>query len=338
MSIKVGINGFGRIGRVILRAAIARGDMDVLGLNAPDKTPDQVSYLFKYDTVHGRYQGEVNCDHNNLTIDGKKIALLSSRNPKELKWGELGIDYVLECTGKFLTAEAAKSHLAAGAKAVVISAPAKDSTPMLVYGVNHLGYNPENVIVSAASCTTNCLAPVAKVLSDSFGIVEGLMTTIHACTASQSPVDSYSRKNMRLGRSIGDNIIPASTGAAKAVGKVIPELNGKLTGMAMRVPTLDVSVVDLTVRLAKQATYAEVCAAMKAASEGAMRGVLGYEEGELVSSDFRTDPRPSIFDAKAGIALNDQFMKLIAWYDNEWGFSCNMLRLVDYIAGMRGDK
>jgi glyceraldehyde 3-phosphate dehydrogenase len=336
MGIRMGINGFGRIGRVSLRAAIERGDMDIVAINAPDKLPEQLAYIFKFDTVHGRYKGRVTYDEENLYIDGRKIALLSARNPAELPWGEIGVDYVLECTGRFLTADLSRSHLEAGAKVVVLSGPAKDTTPMFVYGVNHERYDPSSRIVSAASCTTNCLAPVAKVINDNFGIVEGLMTTVHANTASQSPVDNYSKKNWRLGRSIGDNIIPTSTGAAKAVGKVIPELNGKLTGMALRVPTLDVAVVDLPVRLEQGATYAEVCAAIKAASEGSMRGVLGYEEDEVVASDFRTDSRASIFDAKAGIALNRQFMKLIAWYDNEWGFSSNMLRLTAAIDAMRG--
>jgi glyceraldehyde 3-phosphate dehydrogenase len=335
MAVKVAINGFGRIGRIVMRAAIGREDMDIIALNAPDKTPEQLAYMFSHDTVHGRYQGKVAFDENHLYIDGHAIVLLNSRKPEELGWGKLGVDYVMECTGKFLTAESVQPHLAAGAKAIVLSAPAKDSTPMFVYGVNQDKYDPAVNVISAASCTTNCLAPLAKVINDKFGIVEGLMTTVHACTASQNPVDNYSKKDWRSGRAIMDNIIPASTGAAKAVGKVIPELAGKLTGMAMRVPTLDVSVVDLTVRLAKPATYAEVCAAVKAASEGPLAGVLGYEDQAVVSSDFRSDSRPSIFDSTAGIALNDQFMKLVAWYATEYGFTCTMMRLLAYIASVK---
>ena len=338
MRIKVGINGFGRIGRIILRAALQRGDMDVVAINAPDKTPQQLLYLFTHDSVHGRFHGKVDYDDNHLYIDDQTVTLFNNRNPRDLGWGELGVAYVLECTGKFLTAELSQGHLDAGAKAVILSAPAKDASPTFVYGVNHEDYDPACPVVSAASCTTNCLAPVAKVLHDNFGIVEGLMTTIHACTASQNPVDNYSRKNWRLGRAISDNIIPATTGAAKAVGKVIPALSGKLTGMAMRIPALDVSVVDLTVRLGRQVTYAEVCEAIKVASEGEMQGVIGYEEEEVVSSDFRSDPRASIFDSKAGIALNDHFMKLIVWYDNEWGFSCNMLRLAAHVGKVRGGQ
>ena len=337
MGIKVGINGFGRIGRLVLRAAIARGDMDIVALNAPDKKPEQLAYAFRYDTVHGRYQGKVSYDEGHLYVDGHKIVLLNSRRPEELGWGELGVDYVVECTGKFLSAESVQPHLAAGAKFILLSAPAKDATPMFVYGVNHETYDPSVNVISAASCTTNCLAPLAKVIHDNFGIVEGLMTTVHAATASQNSVDNYSRKDWRLGRAIMDNMIPTSTGAAKAVGKVIPELNGKLTGMAIRVPTLNVSLVDLTVRLEKSATYEEVCAAIKAATEGSLKGVMGYETDPIVSSDICGDTRPSVFDAKGGIALNPNFMKLLSWYDNEYGFTCNMLRLLAYAAERRGD-
>ena len=330
--IKIGISGFGRIGRLAARVAIRRGDMDIVAINAPDKTPEQLAYVFSHDTVHGKWEGTVAYDEKHLIIDGKPILLLNDRNPANLGWGELGAEYIVECTGKFLSAESVQPHLDAGAKFVLMSAPAKDSTPMFVYGVNHKSFDPALKTASAASCTTNCLAPLAKVLNDKFGIVEGLMTTVHAATASQNIVDDYSKKNWRLGRSCFDNIIPSTTGAAKAVGKVIPELKGKLTGMSMRIPSPDGSVVDLTVSLAKETTYEEVCAAVKAACEGELKGVMRYEEQPIVSSDVIGETNASVFDADAGIALNGHFMKLIAWYDNEYGFTCNMMRLLAHIA------
>ena len=335
--IKVGINGFGRIGSLTFRAAIKADDIQVVAINAPGKTAGQLAYAVKYDTVHGQFNGTVDfCDEKKLLIvDGKEIPVLDSRDPSLLPWGELGADYVLECTGKFLTKADAQPHIDAGAKVVVMSGPAKDDTPMFVCGVNLEKYTADMQFVSNASCTTNCLAPMAKVLNDNFGIVEGLMTTVHASTATQSVVDGFSKKNWRLGRSVYNNIIPTSTGAAKAVGKVIPELKGKLTGTSMRIPAGDVSIVDLTVRLEKGATYEEICAAMKAASEGPMAGVLEYVDEEVVSSDFRTDAHTSIFDSKAGLSLNDNFVKLMAWYDNEWGFSNKMLDLTRHIDSVR---
>ncbi|HIS45578.1 MAG TPA: type I glyceraldehyde-3-phosphate dehydrogenase, partial [Candidatus Scatomorpha merdigallinarum] len=317
MSIRIGINGFGRIGRLVFRAGIVRDDIEIVAVNAPDKKPEQLAYVVKYDSVHGRFNGTVEVADGNLVVNGKTVKLLDSRDPSKLPWGELGVDYVLECTGKFLTKEAAQPHLDAGAKVVVLSGPSKDDTPMFVCGVNLDKYDPSMTVVSNASCTTNCLAPLAKVINDNFGIVEGLMTTVHAGTASQNVVDAFSKKNWRLSRSCFENIIPTTTGAAKAVGKVIPELQGKLTGMAMRVPSADVSIVDLTCRLEKGATMDEICAAVKAASEGPMKGVIEYVDEEVVSSDFRTDPHTSIFDATAGISLNPNFVKLVAWYDNE---------------------
>ena len=338
--IKVGINGFGRIGSLAFRAAIKSTDIEVVGINAPGKTPGQLAYAVKYDTVHGRFDGTVAGDDEKklLIVDGKEIPVLDSRDPSLLPWGQLGAEYVLECTGKFLTKEAAQPHVDAGAKVVVMSGPAKDDTPMFVCGVNLDKYTPDMQFVSNASCTTNCLAPMAKVLNDNFGIVEGLMTTVHASTATQAVVDGFSKKNWRLGRSVYNNIIPTSTGAAKAVGKVIPELKGKLTGTSMRIPADNVSIVDLTVRLEKGATYEEICAAMKAASEGPMKGVLEYVDEEVVSSDFRTDAHTSIFDAKAGLALNDNFVKVMAWYDNEWGFSNKMIDLTRHIDSVRKAK
>ena len=335
--IKVGINGFGRIGSLAFRSAIKSDDIEVVAINAPGKTAGQLAYAVKYDTVHGRFDGTVAFDDEamTLTVDGKTAKVLDSRDPSLLPWGELGVEYVLECTGKFLTKEAAQPHIDAGAKVVVMSGPAKDDTPMFVCGVNLDKYTADMQFVSNASCTTNCLAPLAKVINDNFGIVEGLMTTVHASTATQSVVDGFSKKNWRLGRSVYNNIIPTSTGAAKAVGKVIPELNGKLTGTSMRIPAGDVSIVDLTCRLAKGATYDEICAAVKAASEGEMKGVIEYVDDEVVSSDFRTDAHTSIFDAKAGLSLNDNFVKLMAWYDNEWGFSCKMLDLPRHIDSVR---
>ena len=338
MSIRIGINGFGRIGRLVFRAGIVRDDIEIVAVNAPDKKPEQLAYVVKFDTVHGRFNGTVEVADGNLVVNGKTVKLLNSRDPAQLPWGELGVDYVLECTGKFLTKEAAQPHLDAGAKVVVLSGPSKDDTPMFVCGVNLDKYDPSMTVVSNASCTTNCLAPLAKVINDNFGIVEGLMTTVHAGTASQQVVDAFSKKNWRLSRSCFDNIIPTTTGAAKAVGKVIPELQGKLTGMAMRVPSADVSIVDLTCRLEKGATMDEICAAVKAASEGPMAGVIEYVDEEVVSSDFRTDPHTSIFDAKAGISLNPNFVKLVAWYDNEWGFSNKMLELTKHIDSVRNAK
>ena len=335
--IKVGINGFGRIGSLAFRAAVKSDDIEVVGINAPGKSAGQLAYAVKFDTVHGRFDADVsfNDEEKLLIVDGKSFPILDSRDPSVLPWGELGAEYVLECTGKFLTKADAQPHIDAGAKVVVMSGPAKDDTPMFVCGVNLDKYTPDMQFVSNASCTTNCLAPLAKVLNDNFGIVEGLMTTVHASTATQSVVDGFSKKNWRLGRSVYNNIIPTSTGAAKAVGKVIPELKGKLTGTSMRIPAGDVSIVDLTVRLEKGASYDEICAAVKAASEGPMKGILEYVDEEVVSSDFRTDAHTSIFDAKAGLSLNDNFVKLMAWYDNEWGFSNKMLDLTRHIDSVR---
>ena len=335
MSIKVGINGFGRIGRLVFRAGIVRDDIEIVAVNAPDKTPEQLAYVTKFDSVHGRFNGSVEVVDGNLVVNGKTVKVLGSRDPSQLPWGELGVDYVLECTGKFLTKESAQPHLDAGAKVVVLSGPSKDDTPMFVCGVNLDKYDPSMTVVSNASCTTNCLAPLAKVINDKFGIIEGLMTTVHAGTATQNVVDAFSKKNWRLSRSCFENIIPSTTGAAKAVGKVIPELKGKLTGMSMRIPSADVSIVDLTCRLEKGASYDEICAAVKEAAEGPMAGVLAYTDEEVVSSDFRTDPHTSIFDANAGISLNPNFVKLVAWYDNEWGFSNKMLDLTKYIDSVR---
>ncbi len=338
MSIKAAINGFGRIGRLAFRAGIERGDIDFVVINAPDKTPEQLAYVLKYDTAHGRFQGEVSYDETHLIVNGKAIPLLNSRKAEELPWGEYGADYLLECTGKFLTADKCQPHLDQGAKVIIMSGPAKDDTPMFVMGANEEKYTPDMNIVSNASCTTNCLAPLAKIIHDNFGIAEGLMTTIHAGTASQNTVDGFSKKNFRLGRSSYDNIIPTSTGAAKAVGRVIPDLQGKLTGTSMRVPVSNVSVVDLTVKLEKGASYEDICAVMKAASESdRYRGIVEYVDEPLVSSDFRSDACTCIFDAQAGIALNDNFVKLIAWYDNEWGYSCKMLELMAHIHAVRTD-
>ena len=327
--IKIGINGFGRIGRMVFRAACTQTEKyDVVGIN--DLCPvDYLAYMLKYDTMHGQFQGTIDYDLEKslLIVNGKAIRVTAERNPEDLKWNEVEAEYVVESTGLFLTAEKAEAHIKAGAKYVVMSAPAKDKTPMFVCGVNTNTYCGQT-IVSNASCTTNCLAPIAKVLNDNWGIADGLMTTVHATTATQKTVDGPSLKDWRGGRAAAGNIIPSSTGAAKAVGVVLPELNGKLTGMAFRVPTLDVSVVDLTVNLAKPATYAEICAAMKAASEGELAGVLGYTDEDVVSSDFLGDARTSIFDAKAGIALTDTFVKVVSWYDNEWGYSNKVLNLI----------
>src|SRR5574340_778265 len=331
MSIRVGINGFGRIGRMAFRAAVKDfPEIEVVAINDLLE-PDYLAYMLKYDSVHGRFKGDVSVDGNTLVVNGKKIRLTAIKDPAELKWNEVGVDIVIECTGFFLTKETCQKHLDAGAKKVVQSAPSKDDTPMFVYGVNHGKYAGEK-IVSAASCTTNALAPVAKVLHDNWGIKRGLMTTVHAATATQKTVDGPSNKDWRGGRGILENIIPSSTGAAKAVGKVIPELNGKLTGMAFRVPTSDVSVVDLTVELSKPAKYEDICAAMKAASEGPMKGVLGYTEDKVVATDFRGESCTSVFDADAGIALDKTFVKIVAWYDNEWGYSNKVLEMVRVIA------
>jgi glyceraldehyde 3-phosphate dehydrogenase len=332
MTIKVGINGFGRIGRMVFRAAVQNfsSDIEVVGINDLLE-PDYLAYMLQYDSVHGRFKGSVAVDGNTLIVNGKRIRLTAVKDPAELKWREVGADVVVEATGLFLTKEAGQKHLDAGAKKVIFSAPSKDDTPMFVYGVNDKSYAGQ-AIISNASCTTNCLAPVAKVLNDSFGIKRGLMTTVHAATATQKTVDGPSNKDWRGGRGILENIIPSSTGAAKAVGVVIPELNKKLTGMAFRVPTSDVSVVDLTVELVKEASYEEICAAMKAASQGPMKGVLGYTEAKVVSTDFRGEAMTSVFDADAGIALDKTFIKVVAWYDNEWGYSCKVLEMVRVIA------
>lgn len=332
MSIKVGINGFGRIGRLVFRAGIDREDIEFLGINDPGMTPDYMAYMLKYDTMHGQFTGTIEYDEESITVNGKKIMVYAKFKPEEIPWGELGVEYVVESTGLFLTKEKAQGHLDAGAKKVVMSAPSKDDTPMFVMGVNNTTYDTSMNFVSNASCTTNCLAPIAKVLHDNFGITEGLMTTVHSTTATQKTVDGPSKKDWRGGRAAAGNIIPSSTGAAKAVGKVIPSLNGKLTGMSMRVPTLDVSVVDLTVNLAKPATYDEICAAMKTASEGELKGILGYTEDAVVSSDFLGDTHTSIFDAGAGIALTDTFVKVVSWYDNEIGYSNKVLDLITYMS------
>jgi glyceraldehyde 3-phosphate dehydrogenase len=331
MAIKVGINGFGRIGRMAFRA-IAKDfpEIEVVAINDLLE-PDYLAYMLKYDSVHGNFKGDIAVDGNTLVVNGKRIRLTAEKDPANLKWNEVGADIVIESTGFFLTKETCQKHLDAGARKVVQSAPSKDDTPMFVYGVNHDKYKGE-AIVSAASCTTNCLAPVAKVLHDNWGIKRGLMTTVHAATATQKTVDGPSNKDWRGGRGILENIIPSSTGAAKAVGVVIPELNKKLTGMAFRVPTSDVSVVDLTVELNKEATYADICAAMKKASDGAMKGILGYTEEKVVATDFRGNSAPSTFDAEAGIALDTTFVKVVAWYDNEYGYTCNMLRFVKHVA------
>jgi glyceraldehyde 3-phosphate dehydrogenase len=330
MTIRVGINGFGRIGRMAFRAAAKDfQDLEIVAINDL-LDPEYLAYMLKYDSVHGRFDGDVSVEGGNLVVNGKTIRITAERNPADLKWNEVDVDVVLECTGFFLTEESCQAHIDAGAKKVVQSAPSKDHTPMFVYGVNHETYAGQN-IVSAASCTTNGLAPVAKVLNDNFGIKRGLMTTVHAATATQKTVDGPSMKDWRGGRGILENIIPSSTGAAKAVGKVLPALNGKLTGMAFRVPTSDVSVVDLTVELEKDASYDDICAAMKAASEGELNGVLGYTDEANVSTDFRGDSHPSIFDSKAGIALDPTFVKIVAWYDNEYGYTCNMMRLVEHV-------
>ena len=331
MAIKVGINGFGRIGRMTFRASVNFPDIEIVGINDLCE-PAYLEYMLKYDTVHGRFPGELRHTDHSLIVNGHEIPVFAERDPANLPWGQVGADYVVESTGLFLTKEKAQGHIAAGAKHVVMSAPSKDDTPMFVMGVNEDTYTSDMQYVSNASCTTNCLAPLVKVLQDRFGVVEGLMTTVHSVTATQKTVDGPSMKDWRGGRAATGNIIPSSTGAAKAVGKVIPALNGKLTGMSMRVPTLDVSAVDLTVRLEQPATYEEICQAMKEASEGSLKGILGYTEDAVVSSDFLGDSRVSIFDAKAGIALNDHFVKLMAWYDNEVGYSHKILELIRHMA------
>jgi glyceraldehyde 3-phosphate dehydrogenase len=331
MTIKIGINGFGRIGRMVFRAAAQNfSDIEVVGINDLLE-PDYLAYMLKYDSVHGRFKGDISVDGNTLIVNGKKIRLTQERDPAALKWNEVGADIVVEATGLFLDKDSAEKHLAAGAKKVLMSAPSKDDTPMFVYGVNHATYKGE-AIISNASCTTNCLAPVAKVLNDKWGIKRGLMTTVHAATATQKTVDGPSNKDWRGGRGILENIIPSSTGAAKAVGVVIPALNKKLTGMSFRVPTSDVSVVDLTVELNSPATYAEICAEMKSQSQGALKGVLGYTEDKVVATDFRGEPCTSVFDADAGIALDTTFVKVVSWYDNEWGYSNKCLEMVRVIA------
>ncbi len=330
--VKVGINGFGRIGRMVFRAAVENfsNDIEIVGINDL-LDPDYLVYMLKYDSVHGHFNHDVALEGNNMIVNGKKIRLTAEKDPANLKWNEVGADVVVESTGFFLTDETARAHITAGAKKVIMSAPSKDATPMFVYGVNHETYAGQDII-SNASCTTNCLAPLTKVIHEKFGVKRGLMTTVHAATATQKTVDGPSKKDWRGGRGILENIIPSSTGAAKAVGKVLPALNGKLTGMSMRVPTSDVSVVDLTVELEKPTTYEEICAAMKAASEGELKGVLGYTEDAVVSTDFRNCPKTSIFDAKAGIMLDPTFVKLISWYDNEWGYSNKVLEMARVIA------
>ena len=330
--VKLGINGFGRIGRMVFRAAVENfsNDIEVVGINDL-LDPDYLAYMLKYDSVHGAFKGDVKAEDGALIVNGKKIRVTAEMDPANLKWNEVGAEVVVESTGFYLTDESARKHIQAGAKKVIMSAPSKDSTPMFVYGVNHKTYAGQDII-SNASCTTNCLAPMTKVLNDKFGVVRGLMTTVHAATATQKTVDGPSKKDWRGGRGILENIIPSSTGAAKAVGKVLPELNGKLTGMSLRVPTSDVSFVDLTVELAKEASYDEICAAMKAASEGELKGVLGYTDEAVVSTDFRNDSRTSIFDVKAGIQLDKTFVKVCAWYDNEWGYSNKVLEMAKVIA------
>ena len=329
--IKIGINGFGRIGRLVFRAAAAQPEkFDIVAINDPFVDPEYMAYMAKYDTAHGKFDGELSARDGKLIVNGHEVTVFGEKDPMNIPWGEVGVEYVIEATGVFKTVDDCQAHLKAGARKVIITAPSKDA-PMFVMGVNNKTYTSDMTVISNASCTTNCLAPLAKVIHDNFGIKDGLMTTVHAVTATQKTVDGPSKKDWRGGRASNGNIIPSSTGAAKAVGKVIPSLNGKLTGMAFRVPTLDVSVVDLTVNLEKPATYDEICAAVKAASEGELKGLLGYTEDAVVSSDFLGDSHGSIFDAKAGIALTDTFVKLVSWYDNEWGYSCNVLKLTEYV-------
>ncbi len=331
MSVKIGINGFGRIGNLTFQAALEKEEVEVVAINDPFLTADYMAYMVKYDTVHGKFHGEVSSTENTLIVNGKEVKVFNEMEPKNIPWGELGVEYVLECSGAFTTIEKANAHIEAGAKKVIISAPSKDA-PMFVMGVNNDKYDPSMNIISNASCTTNCLAPLAKVINDNFGIKDGLMTTVHSTTATQKTVDGASKKDWRGGRAAAANIIPSSTGAAKAVGKVIPELNGKLTGMSFRVPTVDVSVVDLTCNLEKPATMEEICAAVKKASENEFKGIIEYVEDPVVSSDFLHDSHTSIFDATAGIQLTDTFVKLIAWYDNEWGYSNKLVDLAVYVS------
>ncbi len=334
MSIKIGINGFGRIGRLVFRAGLKNPNIEFVGINDPFMSPDYMAYMLKYDTVHGRYDGVISYDDNSITVDGKKISFFAEKDPANIPWGKVGATYVVDATGIFHSKDKAQAHIDGGAKKVVYTGPSKDDTPMFVCGVNLDKYTADMTFVSNASCTTNCLAPLAKVINDKFGIVDGLMTTVHATTATQLTVDGASKKDWRGGRAASGNIIPSSTGAAKAVGVVIPELNKKLTGMSLRVPTLDVSVVDLTVNLAKPTKYSDICAAVKEASEGAFKGVIEYVDEDVVSSDFIHDAHTCIFDAKAGIALTDTFVKLVAWYDNEWGYSNKVLDLVQHMASV----
>ena len=331
MSIKIGINGFGRIGKLAFQAALGREGVEIVAINDPFIAADYMAYMVKYDTVHGRFNGTISAEEGKLVVNGKEIKVYNEMDPKNIPWGKEGVDYVLECSGVFTTMEKAQAHLDAGAKKVIISAPSKDA-PMFVMGVNNDTYTPDMNIISNASCTTNCLAPLAKVINDNFGIKDGLMTTVHSTTATQKTVDGASKKDWRGGRAASSNIIPSTTGAAKAVGKVIPSLNGKLTGMSLRVPTVDVSVVDLTCNLAKPATYEEICNAVKKACENEMKGIMAYTDEPVVSSDFISDPHTSIFDAAAGIALTDTFVKLVAWYDNEWGYSNKLVDLAIYIS------
>ena len=334
MNTKIGINGFGRIGRLVFRAALQRDDVEVVGLNDPFMNPEYMAYMLKYDSVHGKFPGEVSAEDGALVVNGKKYPVFTAIEVKDIPWASVGAEYICECTGKHLSKDLCQGHIDAGAKHVIMGAPSKDDTPMFVMGVNNDKYTSDMTFVSNASCTTNCLAPIAKVLNEKFGIVEGLMTTVHSVTPTQKLLDGASLKDWRGGRAATGNIIPSSTGAAKAVGKVIPELNGKLTGISMRVPTLDVSVVDLTAKLAKPASYEDICAAMKEASEGELKGILGYTDEDVVSSDFLGDPRTSIFDKKAGLSLTDTFVKVVSWYDNECGYSNKMVDLIRYMSSV----
>ena len=334
MLTKIGINGFGRIGRLTFRAALTHEDVEVVGINDPFMSPEYMAYMLKYDSVHGKFPGEVSAEDGALVVNGKKYPVFTAMEVKDIPWASVGAEYICECTGKHLSKDLCQGHIDAGAKHVIMGAPSKDDTPMFVMGVNNDKYTSDMTFVSNASCTTNCLAPIAKVLNEKFGIVDGLMTTVHSTTATQKTVDGPSMKDWRGGRAASGNIIPSSTGAAKAVGKVIPELNGKLTGMSMRVPTLDVSVVDLTAKLAKPASYEDICAAMKEASEGELKGILGYTDEDVVSSDFLGDPRTSIFDKKAGLSLTDTFVKVVSWYDNECGYSNKMVELIAYMCSV----
>ena len=334
MKTKIGINGFGRIGRLVFRAALTHDDVEVVGLNDPFMNPEYMAYMLKYDSVHGKFPGEVSSEDGALIVNGKKYPVFTAMDVKDIPWASVGAEYICECTGKHLSKDLCQGHIDAGAKHVIMGAPSKDDTPMFVMGVNNDKYTSDMTFVSNASCTTNCLAPIAKVLNDKFGIVEGLMTTVHSVTPTQKLLDGASLKDWRGGRAATGNIIPSSTGAAKAVGKVIPELNGKLTGISMRVPTLDVSVVDLTAKLAKPASYEDICAAMKEASEGELKGVLGYTDEDVVSSDFLGDTRTSIFDKKAGLSLTDTFVKVVSWYDNECGYANKMVELIRYMSSV----